>query len=508
MVIDHLPAGDTLVCISDNTAAVAWINAGGAAAPGVNAIIAPLRRIAQATGVRVRAVHWSGTFMDSLGPDTASRRRLAHARRMRSPADDPQQWRDDWRTVDILQLTQEDAAEHPGPRSALACSVCSSCLARHAGPGDTCVACVHWQVFGADVAAPGMSKLAPLLTTLLPHRRPQSTSATYESGMRRFIALVQRFARQDNVILHSTDIIPTERDRPIALHHMLAFLVAARGQYASSTIEQTLSAVTDWQRHRSHGRTTGFADSYVVRNTLEAVKRSHAGTPLGNPQAAFPIPAAVVAYLVQQLVADAEALVNSGDTQSAYGVSRDAWYCAIAFAACLRQSEAVAVRAQHIFQHATAGWCLFIPFSKTDPYGSGSVLPIPAVTAAGIPVLRTLQLLRRITAARGCRTPILCGHMHRPDQPLADASTIVRRLNEYHLPSLAHVTWPEHVRITGHSFRRGGINHLRDSLRTHNVHEDMIRATLMRVGRWRDPASLAVYLVEDYATLARTVHLA
>ena len=509
-VIPKLPVGCTIVASCDNTAAVVWLNRGGAKTPKVTAVIAPLARAAAARAIRVRAVHRAGTFMMQLGPDEASRRTLAYADRLRSPADDPAVWREDWHVVDVLQHTSEDSngVKVPGPRGGPARpTVCPACSAVHAG-AHLCPACLGTHIFGGEVPLPGMDTVSDAVAQLLGHWRPASTNKTYRSALNRVVKLVQRHALRNGVWVQPHDILPRDTNTPVAQAHLLAFLLEARGKYATQTIEQTFSAVADFERERSFNTVESHTKDHLVRRVLEAVRRSHAGTVLACPQAALPIPAAVVAELVKQLVSLARASILRGDLELAFGYSRDALYAALAFPACLRQGEVVAMRRSHIVRLAGTGLAVFIPTSKTDPYGHGAHVPIPERSASGIPVLDAIMLHDAIICARGVDTDVLFGHIKQPKTQLASADSVVDRLNNLHLPCLRGVQWPPHLRVTGHSFRRGGINALRDALRTAGVPYDEMRSILLRVGRWRDPLSLEIYLVESLTTIARRVQLA
>jgi hypothetical protein len=60
---------------------------------------------------------------------------------------------------------------------------------------------------------------------------------------------------------------------------------------------------------------------------------------------------------------------------------------------------------------------------------------------------------------------------------------------------------PDSFRYSGHSFRRGGINAIRDAARAAGVGGEQLRSILMKFGRWVDPRSLEVYLAEDYIAM-------
>jgi hypothetical protein len=93
--------------------------------------------------------------------------------------------------------------------------------------------------------------------------------------------------------------------------------------------------------------------------------------------------------------------------------------------------------------------------------------------------------------------------MNNPSVPLASSQSILDRLMEVYVPELCArgLEVPDSFRYSGHSFRRGGINSIRDAARAAGVNGDELRSVLMKFGRWRDPRSLEVYLTEDFITL-------
>ena len=501
-VLPRLPYASHVIAECDNVAAVSYINRGGGP-PAVVRILAPLIALAAKYAARIRAVHRPGSYMVAMGPDRASRETVHFASRMPTPADAPVEWRQAWRHLDILQFTQEDAAQHPGP--AARCPVCQGMHAH----GGVCPACVHAHVFGdaADAATcAAMGPLAAEVADLLAGRRAATTTSTYACGVRRFAGMVQRRAARHMHVVSASQIIPLDPQRPIALSHILAFLCEAVGHYTTATIEQTLSALRDFQLKRSFGTQEGLTNSYMVRAVLEGVRRKHAGTPLACAQAALPVPASLVAALVDTLMACAESFLAAGQSVEAYGCSRDALFYALAFTACLRQGEAVHTQARHLFRR-NGRPMIFIPRSKTDPYGHGVELPLPTISPAGIRLEAAFDLHERVRSRRGVTNDVLFGHVGDPRRQLDTATTIVDRLNARHLPALAPlgIVWPAHARLTGHSFRRGGITELRDGMRRRGTHPDQIRSVLLAAGRWRDPRSLLVYLTEDITALAIAV---
>jgi len=149
---------------------------------------------------------------------------------------------------------------------------------------------------------------------------------------------------------------------------------------------------------------------------------------------------------------------------------------------------------------------LFIAFSKADQAGVGAVLPIACKTKSGLNIVAALHLHQRIMKARGVPTEgPLFGCQDKPLRRLASADSILRRLRHVYFPELAArgLEIPNGVRFSGHSFRRGGINAIRDMARAAGRDDASLRTLLMRYGRWRDERSLLVYLADNFTELAR-----
>ena len=98
---------------------------------------------------------------------------------------------------------------------------------------------------------------------------------------------------------------------------------------------------------------------------------------------------------------------------------------------------------------------------------------------------------------------IFCDSGH-PGQKLTTSNSILKRLNEVYFAAMAEngLDIPDGFKLSGHSFRRGGINAIRDAARLAGLTDDRIRVLLMRYGRWRDPRSVDIYLVESFEELA------
>ena len=127
-------------------------------------------------------------------------------------------------------------------------------------------------------------------------------------------------------------------------------------------------------------------------------------------------------------------------------------------------------------------------------------------TASGLRLVEALTRHMEAMEKLGLpRDGHLFGNMGKPKEQLKDASTILRRLRHLYFPELAKmgVKIPDSVRFSGHSFRRGGINAIRDGARRAGVQDAALATLLMRFGRWRDPSSLLTYLKDDWVQQAK-----
>jgi len=81
---------------------------------------------------------------------------------------------------------------------------------------------------------------------------------------------------------------------------------------------------------------------------------------------------------------------------------------------------------------------------------------------------------------------------------------MILRLKEVYFPILESegITLSVDFKLSGHSFRRGGINAIRDAARRDKVDHAALKALLMAFGRWSDERSVLIYLVENWEELA------
>jgi hypothetical protein len=214
----------------------------------------------------------------------------------------------------------------------------------------------------------------------------------------------------------------------------------------------------------------------------------------------------LVALVIDKALEMARLAGKAGDVRQQYGHTRDALWFALAFLACLRKSESVGLTEEHLTEGTEKDALhLFIPFSKNDQEGVGVTLPIKGTTASGISLRATLREHKRSMRACGVeRGGPLFGFMDDPGTRLEKLDTCLARLRRLYFPALAeedafHV--PDWLRFSGHSFRRGGINAVRDAARAAGVEDAALTTQLMRYGRWRDPRSLLIYLNDNWAAL-------
>jgi integrase len=367
----------------------------------------------------------------------------------------------------------------------------------------TCEACLAADVDGSEEQPWDLSRAAGLLALA----RADGTVITYAASLRRFVALVQRSARRKGNTLSFADILPPGECAEVNEGAVLAFIGEAVEEYATATVEGTLAALTRWHKVKSWGAVSGPAGRFRVKEMMAALRRKHRGKVQGQQRAAYAMPVALVHVVVAEAMRAAVAAEKAGDLPMAYAHSRDALFYLVAFLGCLRKSEAIRLEGSDFTPGAIKGTVhLFIAFSKADQAGVGAVLPIACKTKSGLNIVAALQLHQRIMKARGVPAEgPLFGCQDKPLRRLASADSILRRLRHVYFPELAArgLEIPNGVRFSGHSFRRGGINAIRDMARAAGRDDASLRTLLMRYGRWRDERRLLVYLADNFTELAR-----
>ena len=299
--------------------------------------------------------------------------------------------------------------------------------------------------------------------------------------------------------------------------HVLLFLASARGRWKTATVEGTLAAIKWW--HKDKGLLSP-TDSMDVRKCMHSLARHHAGTTLGRSVPKHALPAAVVAFLATWVGQLADEALAAGDILTATGRSRDALYIALAFAGCLRKSEAASLRRQDVWFDSPASITVHVTRSKTDQHAVGVSVPISSCTASGVPVgeslRRHMELLDRVGVPPD--GPLLGTYKNpstwlgkkqtpeartTPSAPCRDGAALSRRLQLYikALREMGTLTCIDERRIAGHSLRRGGINSIRDAARLRGMDETQLAVQLKAFGRWKSDKSLHTYLYENRSYL-------
>jgi len=342
-------------------------------------------------------------------------------------------------------------------------------------------------------------------TAYMAQAQAAGTDATYASSRRRFIGVVQDIGRESEVSITEAHIFPSAAGQAVPKAFILGFIAAAAFRFATGTIEGTLSSLRQWHLNKGRGRLPSPTDDFDVRQAMEGVRSAHAGTIFSVQKAALAIHPAMLLLLV--FVGDTmidEALARS-DFRAAHGYARDLVWYTVSFLACLRREEAAALRRSDLTPGVIRGAInIFIRKSKTDQYKTGFTLPVAGTTNSGISLIDRIIKLDAVLKAWG-RQPgdVLFGNMNDPSSPLASSQSIVDRLMTVYVPEMCKrgLQVPVSFHYSGHSFRRGGINAIRDAARAAGVTGEQLRSILMKFGRWVDPRSLEVYLAEDYIAM-------
>ena len=553
--------GTRVILDLDNTGAVSYVNRGTSGVPEAKPMLRLLAALSIELGIDVRARHRAGTFVMVSGADDNSRGKP------RPGAVDLQPWwawlRDARRGVpatraqarahlsaEALALVQTRGVGAPctvegdGPKrtrdgdgggaalgaaraavvkSVGACVVCARAVGKLRVRCTECDAVAHRECALWDPRAGAVAWTCPRCVggagredqpwdltraaALLAVARAAGTYTTYATALRRFVDMVQRAAVRKGRTVTRERLLPPGPTDATEEEAVLAFLGECTHVYSTASVEGTLAALTRWHRAKSGGTLTGPAASFRVKEAMSALRRVHRGTQRGHQRPVVAMPAALVRLLHGAAEAMAADAGRRGALHEAYAHSRDALYYVLAFLACLRKSEAVRVTGADFSAGVRPGTAhLFIAYSKSDQNGVGVVLPIALCTSSGIDLGAALAAhQRRMKAVGADPQGHLFGVQNAPRRRLQSADSILRRMRRVHMPDLAArgFKMPDDLRFAGHSFRRGGINAVRDAARRAGREDAQLRTLLMRYGRWRDERSLLVYLADNWEELAR-----
>ena len=387
----------------------------------------------------------------------------------------------------------------------IACKVCRAkyhrecAMVPESAPTWTCAACLAASLGGRNPW--DLTKAAALLA----RSRAEGTMRTYGCSLKRFVRVVQLSAARRHNVVSEDDVLPPKEDEPIPEGAVLAFIGEAEGAYATVTVEGTLAALNRWTRVKSAGRLQGPGSSFRVKEAMAGLRRAHRGTVKGQTRAAFAMTPAFTKLVISVALSMSRRAEKEGKSDAAYAHSRDALFYAIAFFACLRKSEA----ARLTWDDFTAGAVentthLFICYSKNDQSGVGVTLPVALATKSGFNLGEQIARHKALLQRLGVRSKHLFGIERSPQTRLKSVDSMLRRLRRVYFAELGArgVRISNDVRFAGHSFRRGGINAIRDAARRAGKDDAALHTLLLRYGRWRDVRSLHTYLNDNWAALS------
>ena len=374
---------------------------------------------------------------------------------------------------------------------------CGKCLVGGSGVtdyGDNCV------LSSSDL---GLNAASALMV----QAQAGGTAVTYDSSVKSVIKLIQQgIQRRSGQWVPEHIIMPKSPKIPMPVEFILSYLGDAVAVYKTQTIAGHLSAVANLHNVKSRGQLPSPTHDWRVVKAMEGLRRVQGGTDKGVIRAAFALPIEVVEMLVDTATEMAHRAVCSSDLRQAYGHARDALWYTLTFLATLRKKETVQLRTEDITAGAVADtYHVFVSKSKADQASVGVSLVVAGCTSSGaLNLNRQLALLFSILKQMNVQTNVLFGHMDDPTVPLAAAGTFLERMQAIYLKELEvqGLSIPDGLRLSGHSFRRGGICAIRDAARARGVAEEALKGLLLRHGRWRDERSLLVYLVDNWQVLA------
>jgi integrase len=147
------------------------------------------------------------------------------------------------------------------------------------------------------------------------------------------------------------------RARVPATPETVASYLAASDALAAATLRRRLAAIADAHQAGGHPDPTKHS---LVRKVFRGVRRVHGA----RADAATPLAIDMLARIVAALPQDLAAI-------------RDRALLLVGFFCALRRSEIVALAVEDLDRRPD-GWIITIQRSKTDPYGRGQYVPLPA----------------------------------------------------------------------------------------------------------------------------------
>ncbi|XRB13532.1 hypothetical protein RI054_06g33700 [Pseudoscourfieldia marina] len=151
---------------------------------------------------------------------------------------------------------------------------------------------------------------------------------------------------------------------------------------------------------------------------------------------------------------------------------------------------------------------------QTDRDGAGHTAYLPFMTAEGINLRDVLLVHLGILDRLGHRDPEtrLFGWISDPRRDIQGASIMARLIDSsrdhlayYEALDRRGLVLPRLLKRRTHGLRRGGICAIRDHARERGYGSYDLECLLMIYGRWRDPRSVKVYLVEAIPTLVSII---
>jgi hypothetical protein len=199
----------------------------------------------------------------------------------------------------------------------------------------------------------------------------------------------------------------------------------------------------------------------------------------------------------------------------AYRFARDGFYAVVAYRLCLRPNEVLKLKFSDFSKNSDTRetWTVKIRSSKNDQSHAGANLPLTDAASVGSDISHLLQRIRHVRSLLGHDIEILIGSVtaQKYSKQLATSGSILKHISthgSYHDLVKAHASsanrdipdWPH---LTGHSFRVGGLNAMRDAFRAHGRNGTDLIHCISQYGRWK-PGSLMVfhYLTESDSLLA------